>query len=610
MKASLSDKIGEKLLKHSTTRKWGRKLSSDFSGIQLGDDLLDGDLREDMEWQQCLVNALLGYLDTVQSALDELVKAHQSLIGAGVDQIGGAASVTKTLVTCTVKAQNKICHEVAKHVDLLKNFRASLASCASEVQESDRLASEYRRYSKKVVGLADEDYERRESGEVSKKFDAKLTRNKGKLDSAAKTSSDAHLRAVNALNSCKKSRGLVTDLATRIVHGGSSALAVLAAGAKDSTPRSAAGGNGTARVRASSHDSTTNYPVSLSPFDGPSSTQHEASSTASAGRASPRGDSTSSYPVNFSPFDESGSTSHEASSTAPVARASSRGDSASNYPENMSPFASPRDDPNSNYPAHFSPTAREIISTAPIARASSRGDSTSNYPEKMSPFASPRDVPTPSYPANFSPFDGSGSTAREASFTASAARASPRDAVDKTTKSARAYPANLSPFEGRDFGTLSVAELRRELAQRGLSADGCIEKSDLLARLAASTRDSTGRDQTPSGGASNPWQGTSPASNPFHTDASPKSEAHHAFTPQSASSATSGYVWPADPFASMDTTHKRDANAFSDGQPSWPPFTQSPTFSHAGDGKAFSDGQHSWPPYTQSPGFSQHGRVG
>mmetsp|Transcript_133443 Transcript_133443/g.231934 ORF Transcript_133443/g.231934 Transcript_133443/m.231934 type:complete len:448 (-) Transcript_133443:33-1376(-) len=40
------------------------------------------------------------------------------------------------------------------------------------------------------------------------------------------------------------------------------------------------------------------------------------------------------------------------------------------------------------------------------------------------------------------------------------------------------------------YGALSVTELRRELARRGISADGCVEKSDLVERLASSTQTS------------------------------------------------------------------------------------------------------------------------
>jgi len=89
------------------------------------------------------------------------------------------------------------------------------------------------------------DLERRERGQITKKDESRLTRNKDKMDAAARNASSAHVRAVDALQLCCSRHDSLCGLAGRIISSASSALREAVAGAAHSA---------------------TEYPASCSPF--------------------------------------------------------------------------------------------------------------------------------------------------------------------------------------------------------------------------------------------------------------------------------------------------------------------------------------------------------
>lgn len=239
--------FGAKLLKHHTTRKLVKVISPELDQVQR-DDQLDHELREGLQWQQCLVDALLTYSDAVSAAFESLAQAQEALMEGGIDMVEDAAPLAGALARSAREARSFVHNVVSQKRGPLEMFKAGLMQAAVDVQKADRSATEFQRYNEKVEGLADTDFEQREHGEVSKKAQARLTRNKDKLDGAAMAASVAHLRAVDALHGCSQRHGALCDIAVQIVTAGSSALRAVG------------------REASRAMEATSEYPAACNPF--------------------------------------------------------------------------------------------------------------------------------------------------------------------------------------------------------------------------------------------------------------------------------------------------------------------------------------------------------
>jgi len=223
------------LSRHQTTRKLGKALAAEYEDEGQRDNQLDEEQRQGLEWQRCLVEALLRYTDTMCAAFDELAQAHEALIVAGIEEVENAAPLVQALSTGTREARSFILGIVKKDRGPLEWTQRMLQKYAEDVQEADRAAAEFQRYNQKLEGLvADVDGDQRERRNSNPKIDPKFTRNKDKLDSAGKAARDAHVQAVDALRSATQRHDpLLCEIATRLVSGGTAAFRVVTGAATD-----------------------------------------------------------------------------------------------------------------------------------------------------------------------------------------------------------------------------------------------------------------------------------------------------------------------------------------------------------------------------------------
>lgn len=205
--------LKNKLQKHKTTR---RLLSAPTSEA---DDQIDGILREDLAWQQRLVDSLLHYSTAVTTAINALTAAHEALLEGGLDEADcGGTPVARVLLA---NLQNAVCitGEAVVGTDSLRTLSKTLAGYAEDLRLADIAAAEQKRYDAKLNDLADAVASR-----PSSKATARVERNRGKLDVSIGGANVAHERAASSLQACVSQKGVLLELADTVIKAAAEGL--------------------------------------------------------------------------------------------------------------------------------------------------------------------------------------------------------------------------------------------------------------------------------------------------------------------------------------------------------------------------------------------------
>jgi len=205
--------LKNKLQKHKTTRRLCSAPSNE------ADDQIDVILREDLAWQQRLVDSLLHYSTAVASAMNALTAAHEALLEGGIDEADCTATPVARVLLANL--QNAVCitGEAAVGTDSLRALSTTLAGYAEDLRLADIAAAEQKRYDAKINDLSDVVANR-----PSSKVTARMERNRGKLDVVVGGANVAHERASSSLQACVAQKGVLLELADSVIKAAAEGL--------------------------------------------------------------------------------------------------------------------------------------------------------------------------------------------------------------------------------------------------------------------------------------------------------------------------------------------------------------------------------------------------
>uniref|UniRef100_A0A7S0FB26 Uncharacterized protein n=1 Tax=Pyrodinium bahamense TaxID=73915 RepID=A0A7S0FB26_9DINO len=192
--------VRHKMLQYRTTRRWVSNVESNEPYPDAGDQ----EKRESLEVQRRMNSAISRYGAAVLTAFEGLLAAQEVLQEEGLDEVDALAPIADALVKGFRQAQVIVKEMVESMCVPLEVHKKAMDSCIDELAKADKLTAEMRRYSKKVNSLVSDD-ESEDEGRLMKcagRSEARLTRNRGKLQSFEKAASIAQASAQNLLNTC------------------------------------------------------------------------------------------------------------------------------------------------------------------------------------------------------------------------------------------------------------------------------------------------------------------------------------------------------------------------------------------------------------------------
>mmetsp|Transcript_21150 Transcript_21150/g.58648 ORF Transcript_21150/g.58648 Transcript_21150/m.58648 type:complete len:326 (-) Transcript_21150:262-1239(-) len=260
--------LKNELRKHRSTRSW---VSADKPSVPELEDS-ERNLREGLQAQGFIADALLGYTDAVAGAFEALLQAHAALEEGGIAQVAEAVPTVKALIQCFRDAHLLTRSSVQDMQVPLEAHKASLMACFDDVTNADNAAAEVRYYDEKVAALTDD---ARRRNKVSARAEKRLERNREKLQAAQHSASVAKGCAQDSMGTCLSRHANLCELALKAVANTADALrgaaarldaclagvAVLAQTPRPAPAPIASLANGTSPFRSSS----SGYPTSTTP---------------------------------------------------------------------------------------------------------------------------------------------------------------------------------------------------------------------------------------------------------------------------------------------------------------------------------------------------------
>lgn len=214
--------IKQSLDKHKTTRcLFSQRGHPDV-------DEIEQEMRDCLEWQRRLVNGVLMYSTNIPAALDSLARANEELEAAGIGAAEDVGPAAKLLFAGTLEARRAVAEFVASVKSPLETYRGILDACVEDLYEADRADADMRRYAQKVGKLTGEgDSEGdRDPEPACARHQARVDRNRVKLQLAVQRASVRKTRAEDTLKICVERRSRLCSLAQKVVVGMAEALLI------------------------------------------------------------------------------------------------------------------------------------------------------------------------------------------------------------------------------------------------------------------------------------------------------------------------------------------------------------------------------------------------
>mmetsp|Transcript_101119 Transcript_101119/g.286618 ORF Transcript_101119/g.286618 Transcript_101119/m.286618 type:complete len:436 (+) Transcript_101119:115-1422(+) len=201
---------GSLLRKHKSTRRLAAPVKNE---LQLED--WETELRQGLDWQRRVADALPGYAEAVACAFEQLACAHQALDEGCIGGVGEDINAMAKSLLRGLQEAHAATRAMAEKMRIpLETHRATLSACADDLARADVAVNEALRYEDKVNSLASDD----EENPVSPKAEAKVERNRAKLQQATNVASVAQTRAHDSLHSCIARKGILCRIAREVVQ--------------------------------------------------------------------------------------------------------------------------------------------------------------------------------------------------------------------------------------------------------------------------------------------------------------------------------------------------------------------------------------------------------
>jgi len=206
---SLIGKFGKHMDNFKTTRKLLHNSGSGVQSVEASDlSEEEGRLRNELEWQTGLTEALASYSKSVAEAFQMLEVAHRRLLDAGIIDTGLDADSVQALARGCAQARRLAVDKANALREPVDQRRAKLAMCREKVKEFDTAWAEFKHYDDKMAVLKQEyqDALNRGRQEKCEKFAAvseaqAVDRNKAKKREAESVANEARARAEKSLRS-------------------------------------------------------------------------------------------------------------------------------------------------------------------------------------------------------------------------------------------------------------------------------------------------------------------------------------------------------------------------------------------------------------------------
>jgi len=205
------------LRSHRTTRAW----VAEEAAVPVPIDDGERAAREALALQSRITDALLGYAEAVAGVFEALLKAQSALEDGGIYQIDEVAALAKALLQGVRDAYSSAKDTVAGVQVPLEAHRATLTACEEDLSKADIAEAEERRYDAKVEAMVDAGKRRIT---VSARAEARLARNREKLQVARHTANVARGCAQDAMRNCLSRQVNLGELAQKSVTGTAEAL--------------------------------------------------------------------------------------------------------------------------------------------------------------------------------------------------------------------------------------------------------------------------------------------------------------------------------------------------------------------------------------------------
>jgi len=209
-----------KLSKHQITRSFMAPKANSADDF----DQNQSQLRENLEWQCRVADVLHGYTVLVANAFGSLMNALQQLDDVNIGDAGSAGTMAKALINGLKEAQDKTSEMAASMRLPLETHRAIIAACFDDLTQADNAAAEAKRYNLKLESLSDEAVDRNDRGHSSAKAQARLARNRDKLNNALKEAAVRQTRVQDSLLACMSRKDKLCELTLEAVQGTVEAL--------------------------------------------------------------------------------------------------------------------------------------------------------------------------------------------------------------------------------------------------------------------------------------------------------------------------------------------------------------------------------------------------
>lgn len=205
------------LQKHNITRQWVG-LDPDYDAQPSEEK----ELLQELEWQRTLTQNLTSYSTALESAVQSLLQAQQKLSDVGLELLcPGTTGVLQTLRATLARVRQGT--EAVKMP--LSGHLQTLDACASEVKRLEEARALSKHYEEKVEQLSREVERNNKAGKPVSSTEARLERNREKLQQAAAQAAEASQVAQRALRACGDRRPQLAEHARALTATMSSTLA-------------------------------------------------------------------------------------------------------------------------------------------------------------------------------------------------------------------------------------------------------------------------------------------------------------------------------------------------------------------------------------------------